>query len=52
VWTRDPQAHIGAAEANVGPAADRNEDAVACLRLHDDLVAVAAPHQLDARVLD
>lgn len=25
---------------------------MACLRLDDDLVAVAAPHQLDARVLD
>src|SRR5207249_9267033 len=52
VWTCDPQAHVGAAKANVGPAADRDEDAVARLCLHDDFVPVATPHQLDARVLD
>src|SRR5207244_5245155 len=51
VGTADAQADVGAAEADVGPAVDRDEDAAATLCLHHDLVSVAAPDQLDTRVV-
>ena len=52
VGTADAQADVGAAEADVGSAVDRDEDAAATLCLHHDLVSVAAPDQLDTRVVD
>src|SRR5919109_986557 len=49
--TPDAQAHLGRAEADVRPFAEGNPHAVARADFDEDLVSVAAPHRLDARLV-